>query len=215
MGWRKRARASESDDQVEVWVAAGYGASPEKPAFTGTESARLGRDWNAAWEDDIATLFGSDMEISHTGFHPPSFIDPTKREASFDILLDSETMQSNLSVELTQRCAWDDFDGDWMEKSPQESEEVLRAHARETRKIPTDFKTVPNAVYEKVTAVKGEPPHPGEVLSKKYGDLERSFCLTAISFEIMRVFCGSALQWTKVKRRRYTQDDLNRAKEPL
>ncbi|KAJ7607714.1 hypothetical protein FB45DRAFT_1040098 [Roridomyces roridus] len=258
MGRRTRARSSESDGQIEVWVSVGYGASPKMPAFTGTESAR--RDWNAAWEDDISTLFGSDIEISHTGFYPPSFIDPTKREAPFDILLDSETsatkMQNNFSVEFTQRCAWDDFEGNWMDKSPQEREEAIleglwrtcdseflesgkkwcpeltlerlnrdsgqgfldllrQLCLQDLPRIPTDFKTVPNAVYEKVTAVKGEPPHPGAVLLKRYGDLERSFCLTAISFEIMRVFCGSALEWIKVKRRRDNQADLDRAKELL
>ncbi|KAJ7184740.1 hypothetical protein C8R46DRAFT_883499 [Mycena filopes] len=74
-------------------------------------------------------------------------------------------------------------------------------------KVPDNFRTVPNAVYEKLSAI-GANPHPGLVLTKKHYDSNRTYLLTMVVWNILLAFYGESETYGLVKNHRNTREDL-------
>ncbi|KAJ6563132.1 hypothetical protein DFH09DRAFT_1315753 [Mycena vulgaris] len=112
----------------------GFGGSPKSPSFTKDRRA-----WNAAWEDELATMYGSAIEISSPNRRPvlKTFSDlPTQfyevMLADAHILDMQSTksriciLQSDLTHKASQTFAEDDFESHWTTRcSVKEREEFI------------------------------------------------------------------------------------------
>jgi hypothetical protein len=57
--------------------------------------------------------------------------------------------------------------------------------------VPTEFRTVPNTVYDKLTGITNTKPHPGLVIAKKACDSGRTYLLTMVVWNVLLAFVRS------------------------
>ncbi|KAJ7078736.1 hypothetical protein B0H15DRAFT_892038 [Mycena belliarum] len=99
----------------------GFGDSPKSPSFQKDR-----RGWNAAWERDLATLYGSAVDIAFAGRRPiTSLASDLPTEAHEMMLADANvlnvqimttqicTLQRDLTRKAAKRFAEDDFESHW------------------------------------------------------------------------------------------------------
>ncbi|KAJ7202628.1 hypothetical protein GGX14DRAFT_653889 [Mycena pura] len=228
----------------------GFGNSPKSPSF---EKDRRG--WNAAWERDLATIYGSAVEISFPGRQePPSIIGDLATEYYEMMNTDAHVLslttmttqicvlQRDLTRKSSQRFAVDDFETHWTTRcSAKEREDFileglvracpeltlqrLNQHSgkgyiellrkltlQDVDKVPDDFNTVPNTVYDKINAV-GQNPHPGLAIAKKSCDCGRVYLLTMVVWNILLAFYGESEEYGLIKGQRDDPAKLKRIKQ--
>ncbi|KAJ7440771.1 hypothetical protein B0H11DRAFT_1827672 [Mycena galericulata] len=242
----------------------GFGDSPKSPPFSEDR-----RGWNAAWESDLVTIFGSGVEISVPNRRPiPSVISGLPKEY-YDMMLSDgnvsilQSMKSQICVlqrdltrKASKRFAEDDFEAHWTTRcSVKEREDFIleglvraclaspdfESHRKwcpeltlkrlnhesgkgfiellkklthqDLDKVPNDYKTVPNAVYDKISSVEGPNPHPGCVMAKKGCDNGRTYLLTMVVWNILLAFYGEYENYGLDKGQREDPDELKRLKK--
>ncbi|KAJ7681670.1 hypothetical protein B0H17DRAFT_1181942 [Mycena rosella] len=250
----------------------GFGSSPKSPSFTKDR-----RGWNSAWERDLATVFGSSVEMTFTSNRsvpnltaglPKEYYDMMLADAN---VLNLQTitsqiciLQRDLTRKSSKRFAEDDFESDWTTRcSVKEREDFIleglvracqaspdfeehrkwyqvsirsscpeltlkrlnhgsgqgfldllkKMTLQDLDKIPSEFKTVPNVVYDKLHAIADPKPHPGWVLAKKSCDSTRAYLLTMVVWNILLAFYGESENYGLVKGQRTDPGQLKRLKE--
>ncbi|KAJ7110726.1 hypothetical protein C8R43DRAFT_1243070 [Mycena crocata] len=241
-----------------------FGQSPKSPSF---EKDRRG--WNAAWERDLATIYGSGVDISLASRRPVPSIVARLPVTYYDMMLtDSHvlnmqsmttqicTLQRDLTRKSARRFAEDDFEAHWTTRCSVNQREdfilegLVRAcqaspdfedHRRwcpeltlkrlnyasgegyikllkklslqDLDKIPDDFKTVPNRVYDKINAITDAKPHPGMLMAKKACDSGRTYLLTMVVWNILLAFYDESETYGLVKGQRQDPEELKRLKK--
>ncbi|KAJ7231402.1 hypothetical protein B0H12DRAFT_1192626 [Mycena haematopus] len=111
----------------------GFGDSPKSPSFKKDR-----RGWNSAWERDLATLYGTGVEISSTHRKVPNIISDLPKHYYERMLTDTHVaslqsmtnqiciLQRDLTRKASRRFAEDDFESHWTTRcSVQEREDFI------------------------------------------------------------------------------------------
>ncbi|KAF7335709.1 hypothetical protein MVEN_02226400 [Mycena venus] len=216
----------------------GFGDSPKSPSF---ETDRRG--WNSAWERDLATVYGTGLEISPASRRPvPSIVADLPKQYYEMMLADAQRMTLSLTGRpvvqtksakilflegLVRACkASPDFEDHrkWcpeltLKRLNRDSgkgfvELLKQLTLQDLDKVPDDIKTVPNAVYDKINALPANP-HPGLVVAKKSCDCGRTYLLTMVVWNVLLAFYGESEQYGLIKGQRDDPEHLKRLKKSL
>ncbi|KAJ7618730.1 hypothetical protein FB45DRAFT_932305 [Roridomyces roridus] len=239
----------------------GFGDSPKSPSF---EVDRRG--WNAAWERDLATIYGSGIPISYPNRRPiPSItsglppqhyemmlaegntanlqnmarqICVLQRDLTKSLLSDLQRMISrrgglggvckdreDLILEALVRACRASPDFEEHRKCPELTLKRLNNDSgkgyidlvkklchNDLERVPSDFKTVPNTVYDQLTAA-GRNAHPGELLAKKSLDASRTYLLTMVVWNVLLAYYGESERYGLDKGQRGTMEENKSMKE--
>ncbi|KAJ7441093.1 hypothetical protein FB451DRAFT_1058310 [Mycena latifolia] len=79
--------------------------------------------------------------------------------------------------------------------------------------VPSDFRTVPNVVFDKMHVIDDPNPHPGRVLAKKACDSQRTYLLTMVVWNILLAFYRESENYGLVKGQRADPEVLERLEE--
>ncbi|KAJ7834654.1 hypothetical protein B0H14DRAFT_2798188 [Mycena olivaceomarginata] len=242
----------------------GFGDSPKSPSFTKDR-----RGWNSAWEHDLATLYGSEVEISYLGGRPVPDLTAGLPTEYYDMMLGDAhvlnlqtitkqicILQRDLTRKSSERFAEDDFESHWMNRSTAKEREdfILEGFVRaclaspgfeeqrkwcpeltlkrlnhgsgegfldllknlmfpDLDKVPNDFRTVPNAVYDKIHAFGDASSHPGCALAKKASESRRTYLLTMVVWNILLAFYNESEEYNLGKGVRKDPEELKRIKQ--
>ncbi|KAJ6596348.1 hypothetical protein DFH09DRAFT_1024185 [Mycena vulgaris] len=242
----------------------GFGDSPKSPSFTQDR-----RGWNVAWEHDLATLYGSSVEISSPRRRPVQSVLAGLPTEYYELMLADKAvlnlqsmtsqicvLQRDLTRKSSKRFAEDDFESHWTFRCTVKEREdfILEGLVRacqaspdfeEHRKwcpeltlhrlnhgsgkgflnllkkltlqdldqVPSDFRLVPNTVYDKMTAVPGVNPHPGCRLSKRACDSSRTYLLTMVVWNTLLAFYDESEQYGLSKGQRSSPKEVKRLKK--
>ncbi|KAJ7809669.1 hypothetical protein B0H13DRAFT_1927812 [Mycena leptocephala] len=178
----------------------GFGDSPKSPSFTKDR-----RGWNFAWERDLATLYGSEVDILYRGGSAVPDLTAGLPTEYYDMML-ADAHVLNLQT-ITKQIY--DFESHWMRRTAAEEREdfILEGFVRsclppafeeqrkwcpeltlkrfncgsgqgfldrlqnltftDLDKVPNYFRTVPNAVHDRIHAFGDANSHPGRALAKR------------------------------------------------
>ncbi|KAJ7738756.1 hypothetical protein B0H16DRAFT_1891232 [Mycena metata] len=242
----------------------GFSESPKSPSFKKDR-----RGWNAAWERDLVTLYGSSVEISAGGRSPPTLLQNLPTPYYDMMLADAQVLtlqritsqicvlQRDLTRKSARRFAEDDFESHWTTRcSVKEREDFIleglvraceaspdfedhrkwcpeltlkrlnhgsgkgyiellkKLTLQDLDNVPDHFRTVPNAVFDKMTAV-GSNPHPGLVMVKKHHDASRTYLLTMVVWNILLAFYGESETYGLQKNHRNEAEALKPFEQDL
>ncbi|KAJ6536995.1 hypothetical protein B0H19DRAFT_1182320 [Mycena capillaripes] len=236
----------------------GFGDSPKSPSF---KKDRHG--WNSAWERDLATIYGTGIEISFASRRPvPNVLADLPAQYYEMMLAEAHVMslqsrtsqicilQRDLTRKSSKRFAEDDFEKHWTTRSSiKEREDFILAglvraceaspdfeehrkwcpeltlkrlnrdsgkgfiellkklSLQDLDKVPEEFKTVLNAVYDKINGLPSNS-HPGLLMIKKSCDAQRAYLLTMVVWNILLAFYGESETYGLDKPQRENREEL-------
>ncbi|KAJ7618279.1 hypothetical protein DFH06DRAFT_1012130 [Mycena polygramma] len=226
--------------------------------------------WNSAWERDLATIYGSGIEITSASRRPvPSIIADLPTQYYNMMLADTNVLslqtqtkqvcvlQRDLTRKSARKFAEDDFEAHWTTRcSVKERENFIleglvrtceaspdfedhrkwcpeltlkrlnrdsgkgfidllnKLTLQDVDKVPDDFRTVPNAVYDKINKLPANP-HPGLTIAKKSCDAQRLMFLTMAVWNTLLAFYGETETIGLVKGQRDDREELKRIQKTL
>ncbi|KAJ7653172.1 hypothetical protein DFH06DRAFT_1204874 [Mycena polygramma] len=80
--------------------------------------------------------------------------------------------------------------------------------------LPDSYKTIPNAVFEKINSI-GPNPHPGCVMLQKMVEGRRTYLLTMVAFHVLLAFYGERQEFGSVKPQRESPAEWKRLQKSL
>ncbi|KAJ7029756.1 hypothetical protein C8F04DRAFT_1368833 [Mycena alexandri] len=179
----------------------GFGESPKSPSFKKDR-----RGWNVAWERDLATLYGSSVEMPASGRSIPNLLTDLPTQYYDMMLADAQVLslqqitsqicvlQRDLTRKSSRRFAEDDFESHWTKRcSPKEREDFMLEGLVRACEASPDFEDHRKWLHRtfEITAV-GSNPHPGLVMVKKHHDSSRTYLLTMVVWNILLAFYGES-----------------------